>query len=96
MKRILVVEDGTEYVEAFRRLAPVRDGRVELVGAGDLLEARRALEGAGAGGRAHAFDAVFLDVVFDRTPPERLCGDTPALRSRFADDASRVREHLAA
>lgn len=89
MRRVLVVEDGNEYVEAFRRLAPVRDGRVKLVRAGDLLDARRALRSPGD------FDAVFFDVVFDRTPPERLCGDAAALLSRFAGDASRVRAHLA-
>lgn len=84
-KVILVVEDGTEYIEAFRRLADERD--VELVRAGDAAEARALL-----GGRR--FDGVFLDVVFDRTPEAKLCGDRDALRARFSGDAARVREHL--
>jgi len=84
-KVILIVEDGTEYVEAFRRLAAARS--VELLRAADAIEARTIL-----GGRR--VDGVFLDVVFDRTPEERLCGDREALRARFSGDASRVREHL--
>ncbi len=67
-KVLLVVEDGTEYVEAFRRLAGA--GSVtELVRAGDADEAKRILA-------VRRVDGVFLDVVFDRTPPEKLCGDS--------------------
>ncbi len=75
-KVILVVEDGTEYVEAFRRLAGAdsRSPGLELVRAGDAAEARRVLEG-------RRIDGVFLDVVFDRTPPEKLCGDPTQARS---------------
>jgi CheY-like chemotaxis protein len=75
-KVLLVVEDGTEYTEAFRRLVP--PGEVELVRAADAAEARRVLE-------TSSVDGVFLDVVFDRTPPERLCGD----RSRPAEQLAR-------
>jgi hypothetical protein len=76
---VLVVEDGTEYAEAFRRLAGADPSRedVELVRAGDADEARRILA-------ERRVDGVFLDVVFDRTPPEKLCGD-----------AARGTEHLA-
>ena len=77
MKTILVVEDGNEYVEAFRRLAGSADG-VALIRAGDAEEARGVL----ARGRV---DAVFLDVVFDRTPEDRLCGDP----SRAAEHRAR-------
>jgi CheY-like chemotaxis protein len=66
-RAILVIEDGREYVEAFARLA-AGAGDVELVRAADAEEALAAL-------RTRRFDAVFLDVVFDRTPPERLAGD---------------------
>ena len=68
MKTVLVVEDGTEYVEAFRRLAGGRAEDVELIRAGDAEEARGVLA-------RRRVDAVFLDVVFDRTPEDRLCGD---------------------
>ena len=64
---VLVVEDGTEYVEAFQRIAGERAG-VELLHAPDAAAARRLLAG-------RKVDAVFLDVVFDRTPPEDLVGD---------------------
>jgi len=69
-KVILVVEDGTEYIEAFRRLAGAdsRSPGLELVRAGDADEARRVLE-------ERRVDGVFLDVVFDRTPREKLCGE---------------------
>ena len=75
-KVILVVEDGTEYVEAFRRLAGAdsRSPGLELVRAGDAAEARRVLE-------ERRIDGVFLDVVFDRTPPEKLCGHPTRARS---------------
>jgi CheY-like chemotaxis protein len=66
VKTLLVVEDGTEYVEAFRRLA--RGEEVELVRAADAEEARGVLA-------RRRVDGIFLDVVFDRTPEERLCGD---------------------
>jgi hypothetical protein len=72
---LLVVEDGAEYTEAFRRLRPPSE--VEILRASDAAEARRVLE-------TRPVDGVFLDVVFDRTPPEKLCGDR-----------SRSLEHLA-
>ena len=75
-KVLLVVEDGTEYSEAFRRLRPASG--MEIVRASDAVEARRVLEGS-------IVDGVFLDVVFDRTPPEKLCGD----RSRSAEQLAR-------
>jgi len=74
-RRILIVEDGFEYTRALERIAR---GRAELVRAGDAEEARRALEGGG-------FDAVLLDVVFDRIPEERLAGD----RARGIDHLAR-------
>jgi hypothetical protein len=78
VKTLLIVEDGTEYLEAFRRLA--RGAEVELVRAGDAEEARGVLA-------ARRVDGVFLDVVFDRTPEEKLCGDPS--RARPADQRAR-------
>ena len=75
-KVLLVVEDGTEYTDAFRRLRPA--GEVEILRASDAAQARRVLA-------TSRVDGVFLDVVFDRTPPEKLCGDrsrTPEQRAR--------------
>jgi len=82
---ILVVEDGTEYTDAFRNLAATP---LELVRASDLEEARRVLAG-------RAVDAVFLDVVFDRTPPGTLTGDRDELIRRFGGDRPRAERHLA-
>jgi hypothetical protein len=79
-KVVLVVEDGTEYVDAFRLLAGAdsRSPGLELVRAADVAEARRTLED-------RRIDGVFLDVVFDRTPPEKLCGDSNSTRERSPD-----------
>ncbi len=82
---ILVVEDGTEYTDAFRNLAATP---LELVRASDLEEARRILAG-------RAVDAVFLDVVFDRTAPGKLAGDREELIRRFGGDRPRAERHLA-
>ena len=88
-RTVLVVEDGTEYTEAFRRLS---EGAVEepvsFLRAADGEEARRVLAD-------QVVDAVFLDVVFDRAAPDRLAGDLPALVSRFGGDRSRAERHLA-
>jgi CheY-like chemotaxis protein len=85
-RTVLVIEDGTEYVDAMRSLAS--SGPVELVRAADVQEARRTIA-------ERRFDAVFLDVVFDRTPPEKLAGDLEALIRRFGGDRSRAERHLA-
>jgi len=86
---LLVVEDGTEYTEAFQRLASNDSGpSVELVRAGDADEAARIL-------RERKVDAVFLDVVFDRTLPGRLAGDLEREIRRFGGDRARAERHLA-
>jgi hypothetical protein len=87
-RTLLIVEDGTEYREAFRRLTPA-GGEVELLHARDGAAARRIL-------RERRVDAVFLDVVFDRTPAEDLEGDLDALLPRFGGDRGRAIAHLAA
>jgi hypothetical protein len=86
---ILVVEDGTEYSDALRNLvAADAAASIELVRAADFEEARRVLTG-------RAVDAVFLDVVFDRIPAEKLAGDWESLVRRFGGDRRRTERHLA-
>ena len=87
-RRLLVVEDGAEYSDAFRRLAAVGTEAPRMLRAGDAAEARRLLS-------EQAVDAVFVDMVFDRTPPERLSGDLDALVGRYGGDRRRAQEHLA-
>jgi hypothetical protein len=87
-RTLLVVEDGAEYTEAFRRLALTGQNGIAVLRAGDAGQARRFLD-------EQKIDAIFLDVVFDRTPTDRLAGDRRALERRFAGDSSRVRQHLA-
>ena len=84
---VLVVEDGVEYTDAFERL---RGGgkQADFVRAGNAGEARQILSD-------RKVDAVFLDMVFDRTPPEQLVGDVPGLIARFGGDRARAIDYLA-
>jgi hypothetical protein len=61
---------------------------VELVAARSAAQARRVLA-------EREVDAVFLDVVFDRTPPEDLEGDLEEILPRFGGDRARAQEHRA-
>ncbi len=88
LRRVLVVEDGSEYVEGFERIASARGLEIAFSRAQDLESARAALA---SGSR----DALFLDVVFDRTPEDRLAGDAEALVARFGGDRVRAMRHLA-
>ena len=88
-RTVLVVEDGTEYTDAFRSLgASDSSESLELLRAGDGGEARRILA-------EQRVDALFLDVVFDRTPPDRLLGDLEDVIRRFGGDRRRADRHLA-
>lgn len=87
-RRVLVVEDGAEYVDGFERLAAARGLDIAFSSARDLESARAAL-------RSDSPDALFLDVVFDRTPEDRLAGDAEALVARFGGDRARAVRHLA-
>ena len=87
-RRVLVVEDGSEYVDGFERLAAVRGLDAVFVRARDLESARAALAAERPG-------AVFLDVVFDRTPEASLAGDAEPLVARFGGDRARAVRHLA-
>lgn len=82
MRRLLVVEDGNEYSEAFARLDP----GLEVLRATSLAEARAGL--------ARGADALFVDVVFDRVPEDALAGDLAALVTRFGGDRERAVRHL--
>jgi CheY-like chemotaxis protein len=77
MKTILVVEDGTEYTDAFQRL--VAADSVEVVRADEHREATRVLG-------ERRVDALFLDVVFDRLAPEKLAGDRSVGEHRLAEN----------
>ena len=89
MRTVLLVEDGTEYLEAFERLAPATEEEgARFVRAGNLSEAR-ALLARGAP------DAVFLDVVFDRVREDALAGDLASLIARYGGDRRRAVRHLA-
>lgn len=84
---VLIVEDGTEYRDAFRRLSP-EGAAVDWLHAPDAAAARRLLA-------ERRVDAVFLDVVFDRTPEETLVGDREALAARYSGDRGRALAYLA-
>ncbi len=83
--RVLVVEDGFEYVEAFHRFAP----GVEWTRAGTGGAALRMVE-------EQRFDALFMDMCFDRAPPDALLGDLAAVAGSFGGDQSRGLRHLQA
>jgi hypothetical protein len=82
------VEDGSEYVDGFERFAAARGAEAVFVRASDLGSARAALAAERPG-------AVFLDVVFDRTPEDLLAGDAESLVARFGGDRARAVRHLA-
>lgn len=86
-RTVLVIEDGTEYIEAFRRLA-LPDSAIALLPAGNAAAARQLLSERRA-------DALFLDVVFDRTPVEDLAGDLEQVALRFCGDRDAALDHMA-
>ena len=73
---VLVVEDGHEYTENLTRFL---DGELSFERAGDGAAALARLAAGGV-------DALFLDMRFDRIPPEDLLGDVQALIGRFGDE----------
>ena len=80
--RVLVVEDGHEYIENLQRFL---GEHFEFCRVGD---GEAALDALAAGG----WDVIYLDMRFDRAP--RLLGDLDALTTRFAGDAQRARRFL--
>jgi hypothetical protein len=82
MRRLLVIEDGDEYLEF---------ARVFLRG-WELASAR---SGAEALARAPAADALFIDLRFERAQPETLVGDLDGTAARlFAGNRGRALRHL--
>lgn len=79
---ILVAEDGDEYTTNLDRFL---GGEFRFVRAGDGDAALAAVAEEG-------FDAVFLDMRFDRA--QRLLGDLGALVRRFSGDEDRARRFL--
>lgn len=85
--RVLVIEDGTEYVDGLTRFAAGGDVVFERAGSGPQALAR--LSGT------PAIDAVVLDMRFDRAPPSELLGDASEVaEQRFNGDAVAARRHL--
>ncbi len=82
--RVLVVEDGLEYTETLQRFLP--DGFL-WVRAGSGPAALDALAASG-------FDAVFLDMRFDRVADEVLFGDLVETADRFNGDPAQARHFL--
>lgn len=82
--RIMVVEDGYEYTETLERF--LADGFAWVrAGSGPT-----ALEALGEGG----FEAIFLDMRFDRVPRDELLGDVTATADRFNGDPVQARHFL--
>jgi CheY-like chemotaxis protein len=85
MRRVLVIEDGTEYAE-FARLFLGSDFAVTA--AQSAAEALRLAH-------AEGFDVFLIDLRFDRAPPEVLMGDVEGTALRlFAGDRQRALRHL--
>ncbi|RLB53724.1 MAG: hypothetical protein DRJ42_11160 [Deltaproteobacteria bacterium] len=85
MKRLLVIEDGHEY-EEFARLF-LADA-FSIVASHSSEQALAALADA-------SFDAVLLDLRFDRTPAADLTGDIPGTAERlFAGDTARALRYI--
>lgn len=82
--RVLVIEDGSEYTETLSRF--LADG-FTWVRAGSGPEG---LEQLDAGG----WDAVFLDMRFDRVAPGQLLGDFDATADRFNGDPVQAQQFL--
>jgi CheY-like chemotaxis protein len=81
--RVLVIEDGSEYVETLGRFLP--DIRWERAGSGPEGIDRL---------REGSFEAVFLDMRFDRVAADRLLGDLEATADRFNGDPVQARQYL--
>ena len=85
MRRLLVIEDGTEYAE-FARLFLGRD--FVVAAAQSFVEALRALA-------AQPIDVLLVDLRFDRAPAETLTGNIEESAQRlFAGDRARALRHL--
>jgi CheY-like chemotaxis protein len=80
-KKLLVVEDGTEYEEFARTFL---GGRFEVVAARSAAEAIEVLQ-------REAVDALLVDLRFERAPASVLVGDVDATARRlFGGDRTRA------
>jgi hypothetical protein len=77
--KVLVVEDGYEYFETFCRFL---GEEFDWVRAGNAAEGKQLL-------LSTAFDAVILDMCFDRIPEGDLLGDLNEAAERFNGDRPR-------
>lgn len=85
MRRLLVIEDGSEYTE-FARLYLADAFSIET--ARSAAEALAALAAGGA-------DVLLVDLRFDRAPVDVLVGDVQATARRlFGGDRDRALRHL--
>lgn len=82
LPRVLVVEDGHEYIET---LTKYLGSEFDFTRAGNGFEA---LERLGS----ELWHAIFMDMRFDRA--DRLVGDAGALAARFHGDTERARKYL--
>ncbi len=82
--RVLVVEDGHEYITTLQRYL---GEAFDFVRAGDGHEALERLA-------AETWHVVFLDMRFDRTPTARLLGDLAETADRVNGDAHRATRFL--
>jgi CheY-like chemotaxis protein len=84
VKRLLVIEDGTEYAEFARTFLSGWEVRT----AGSAKEALAELADPGA-------DALLLDLRFDRAGREQLVGDLAETAARlFSGDGARALRHV--
>jgi CheY-like chemotaxis protein len=85
MKRVLVIEDGTEYAE-FARL---------FLGPSFAVTAAQSASEALRRAAAEPFDVLLIDLRFDRAPADVLAGDLEDTAQRlFAGDRARALRHL--
>ena len=80
---VLIIEDGYEYEQTLGRFLP----EVTWTRAGHGRAGLKALDEG-------AFDAVFLDMRFDRIADEELLGDVAAVADRFNGDPVQARAFL--
>jgi CheY-like chemotaxis protein len=82
--RVLVVEDGEEYIRNLERFLP---DRFVLHRAGSGAEALAALQEG-------PYEVIFLDMRFDRVPAASLLGSIDQVADRFNGDLQRARRFL--
>ena len=80
---VLIVEDGSEYLDNLRRFVP----------GPRYLQARSGAQASRTLHEEHV-DLIYLDMRFDRIPLADLLGDHGALTHDFGGDADRAWSHL--